>query len=132
MVIKILTFSLYEMCFKVMKFIFFLTQTSLRQMNQTRFYIVENNISTVRVHLFVGGLPLHLTPEEYTKILKDELAIKSTSDTPFPHVFFNLHKTKSALIFWNVLRCHLFWELLFIFYIHAATCRKCFNQRLLI
>ncbi|ETE73322.1 Diacylglycerol kinase theta, partial [Ophiophagus hannah] len=52
-------------------------KTSLRQMNQTRFYIVENNISTVRVHLFVGGLPFHLTTEEYTKILKDELAIKS-------------------------------------------------------
>ncbi|KAM6469365.1 diacylglycerol kinase theta isoform 1-T1 [Liasis olivaceus] len=52
-------------------------KTSLRQMNQTRFYIVENNISTVCVHLFVGGLPLHLPPEEYTKILKDELAIKT-------------------------------------------------------
>uniref|UniRef100_A0A8C5RBY9 Diacylglycerol kinase n=1 Tax=Laticauda laticaudata TaxID=8630 RepID=A0A8C5RBY9_LATLA len=84
MVIEVLTFSLYEMCFKVMKCIFFLTQTSLRQMNQTRFYIVENNISTVRVHLFVGGLPLHLTTEEYIKILKDELAIKSMSDIPFP------------------------------------------------
>uniref|UniRef100_A0A8C6Y8U3 Diacylglycerol kinase n=1 Tax=Naja naja TaxID=35670 RepID=A0A8C6Y8U3_NAJNA len=69
---------------RVMKCNCFRTQTSLHQMNQTRFYIVENNISTVRVHLFVGGLPLHLTTEEYTKILKDELAIKSTSDIPPP------------------------------------------------
>lgn len=48
-------------------------------MNQTRFYIVENNVSTVRVHLFVGGLPPHLSPGEYTNILKDELTIKSKS-----------------------------------------------------
>uniref|UniRef100_A0A670Y9A8 Diacylglycerol kinase n=1 Tax=Pseudonaja textilis TaxID=8673 RepID=A0A670Y9A8_PSETE len=86
MVIEVLTFSPYEMCFKVMKCNFFLTQTSLRQMNQTRFYIVENNISTVRVHLFVGGLPLHLTTEEYTKILKDELAIK-TNVVSMSHIY---------------------------------------------
>ncbi|XP_063150923.1 diacylglycerol kinase theta isoform X2 [Candoia aspera] len=61
-------------------------KTSLRQMNQTRFYIVENNISTVCVHLFVGGLPLHLPPEEYTKILKDELAIK-TNLVSVSHVY---------------------------------------------
>ncbi|KAF7239954.1 Diacylglycerol kinase theta [Varanus komodoensis] len=52
-------------------------KTSLRQMNQTRFYLVENHISPVRVHLFVGGLSPHLSTEEYTNILKDELAIKS-------------------------------------------------------
>lgn len=46
-------------------------------MNQTRFYIVENSKSIVRVNLFVGGLPPQLSPEEYTNILKDELAIKS-------------------------------------------------------
>uniref|UniRef100_A0A8C5RBV6 Diacylglycerol kinase n=1 Tax=Laticauda laticaudata TaxID=8630 RepID=A0A8C5RBV6_LATLA len=61
-------------------------KTSLRQMNQTRFYIVENNISTVRVHLFVGGLPLHLTTEEYIKILKDELAIK-TNLVSMSHIY---------------------------------------------
>uniref|UniRef100_A0A8C7E5H8 Diacylglycerol kinase n=1 Tax=Naja naja TaxID=35670 RepID=A0A8C7E5H8_NAJNA len=71
---------------RVMKCNCFRTQTSLHQMNQTRFYIVENNISTVRVHLFVGGLPLHLTTEEYTKILKDELAIK-TNLVSMSHIY---------------------------------------------
>ncbi|XP_074850653.1 diacylglycerol kinase theta [Carettochelys insculpta] len=52
-------------------------KTSIRQMNQTRFYIVENNKSVVRVNLFVGGLPTQLSAEEYTNILKDELAIKT-------------------------------------------------------
>lgn len=46
-------------------------------MNQTRFYIVENSKSIVQVTLFVGGLPPQLPPEEYTNILKEELAIKS-------------------------------------------------------
>lgn len=48
-------------------------------MNQTRFYIAENNKSIVRVNLFVGGLPPQLSREEYTNILKAELAIKSKS-----------------------------------------------------
>ncbi|KAF2988456.1 hypothetical protein EK904_004961 [Melospiza melodia maxima] len=52
-------------------------KTSIRQMNQTRFYIVENSKSIVQVNLFVGGLPPQLSPEEYTNILKEELAIKS-------------------------------------------------------
>ncbi|XP_020662730.3 diacylglycerol kinase theta isoform X1 [Pogona vitticeps] len=52
-------------------------KTSLRQMNQTRFYIVEKKISVVQVHLFVGGLPPHLSIGEYTNILKDELTIKT-------------------------------------------------------
>ncbi|POI33429.1 hypothetical protein CIB84_002819, partial [Bambusicola thoracicus] len=50
---------------------------SIRQMNQTRFYIVENSKSTVQVNVFVGGLPPQLSPEEYMNILKDELAIKT-------------------------------------------------------
>ncbi|XP_075787409.1 diacylglycerol kinase theta isoform X2 [Pelodiscus sinensis] len=52
-------------------------KTSIRQMNQTRFYMVENNKSVVRVRLFVGGLPPQLSAEEYTNILKEELAIKT-------------------------------------------------------
>lgn len=46
-------------------------------MNQTRFYIVQNTKSVVRVNLFVGGLPPQLSAEDYTNILKEELAIKS-------------------------------------------------------
>ncbi|XP_061490933.1 diacylglycerol kinase theta isoform X3 [Rhineura floridana] len=61
-------------------------KTSLRQMNQTRFYIAENNISVVRVHLFVGGLPPHLSTEEYANILKDELALK-TNLVSVSHVY---------------------------------------------
>lgn len=61
-------------------------KTSIRQMNQTRFYIVEDHITTVRVHLFVGGLPPHLSTEEYTNILKDELTIK-TNLVSVSHVY---------------------------------------------
>uniref|UniRef100_A0A8D0FMD9 Diacylglycerol kinase n=1 Tax=Strix occidentalis caurina TaxID=311401 RepID=A0A8D0FMD9_STROC len=61
-------------------------KTSIRQMNQTRFYIVENSKSIVRVNLFVGGLPPQLSPEEYTNILKDELAIK-TNVVSVSHVY---------------------------------------------
>uniref|UniRef100_A0A8C3RZU6 Diacylglycerol kinase n=1 Tax=Chelydra serpentina TaxID=8475 RepID=A0A8C3RZU6_CHESE len=60
--------------------------TSIRQMNQTRFYIVENNKSVVRVNLFVGGLPPQLSAEEYTNILKDDLAIK-TNLLSLSHVY---------------------------------------------
>lgn len=38
---------------------------------------MENSKSVVQVSLFVGGLPPQLSPEEYTNILKEELAIKS-------------------------------------------------------
>nr|XP_013801033.1 PREDICTED: diacylglycerol kinase theta [Apteryx mantelli mantelli] len=61
-------------------------KTSIRQMNQTRFYIVENSKSIVRVNLFVGGLPPQLSAEEYTNILKDELAIK-TNVVSLTHVY---------------------------------------------
>ena len=56
-------------------------------MNQTRFYIVENSKSIVRVNLFVGGLPPQLSPEEYTNILKDELAVKSKWTGAFSNIF---------------------------------------------
>uniref|UniRef100_A0A8C3UFK2 Diacylglycerol kinase n=1 Tax=Catharus ustulatus TaxID=91951 RepID=A0A8C3UFK2_CATUS len=61
-------------------------KTSIRQMNQTRFYIVENSKSIVQVNLFVGGLPPQLSPEEYTNILKEELAIK-TNVVSVSHVY---------------------------------------------
>ncbi|XP_007056908.3 LOW QUALITY PROTEIN: diacylglycerol kinase theta [Chelonia mydas] len=61
-------------------------KTSIRQMTQTRFYIVENSKSVVRVNLFVGGLPPQLSAEEYTNILKDDLAIK-TNLLSLSHVY---------------------------------------------
>ncbi|KAF5906437.1 diacylglycerol kinase theta, partial [Clarias magur] len=52
-------------------------KTSLRQMNQTRFYIVENRNRVVQVDLLIGGLPVQLSTEEYTELLQEHLAIKS-------------------------------------------------------
>uniref|UniRef100_A0A3Q3MTR5 Diacylglycerol kinase n=1 Tax=Labrus bergylta TaxID=56723 RepID=A0A3Q3MTR5_9LABR len=40
-------------------------QMSVRQMNQTRFYIVENINRAVQVSLLIGGLPSLLAKEEY-------------------------------------------------------------------
>lgn len=54
-------------------------QVSLRQMNQTRFYIVENKNRAVRVELLIGGLPPLLTTEMYTQLIEEHLAIKSES-----------------------------------------------------
>ncbi|XP_040903831.1 diacylglycerol kinase theta isoform X2 [Toxotes jaculatrix] len=50
---------------------------SLRQMNQTRFYVVENGNRTVRVGLLIGGLPPLLTKEEYVQLIQEHLTIKS-------------------------------------------------------
>lgn len=54
-------------------------QTSLRQMNQTRMYMVERRNSVVQVSLMVGGLPMQLCREEYADLLQEHLAIKSES-----------------------------------------------------
>ncbi|MGH0172237.1 UNVERIFIED_CONTAM: hypothetical protein FKN15_063141 [Acipenser sinensis] len=51
---------------------------SIRQMNQTRFYIVENRNSMVQVNLLVSGLPVQLNEKEYTELLQEHLAIKSS------------------------------------------------------
>ncbi|XP_069092678.1 diacylglycerol kinase theta [Pleurodeles waltl] len=51
-------------------------KTSIRQMNQTRFYIVEDTNMNVQINLFVGGLPSMLSSEEYCNILKNNLDIK--------------------------------------------------------
>uniref|UniRef100_A0A8C4HJS8 Diacylglycerol kinase n=1 Tax=Dicentrarchus labrax TaxID=13489 RepID=A0A8C4HJS8_DICLA len=50
---------------------------SLRQMNQTRFYIVENRNRAVQVSLLIGGLPPLLTKEEYGQLIQEHLTIKS-------------------------------------------------------
>ncbi|KAG2466799.1 DGKQ kinase, partial [Polypterus senegalus] len=52
-------------------------QMSLRQMNQTRFYIVENRNTVVQICLMVCGLPPQLKADEYMDLLQDHLAIKS-------------------------------------------------------
>lgn len=52
-------------------------KVSLRQMHQTRFYVVENRRSEVNVELLIGGLPPLLDIQEYSQILNQHLAIKS-------------------------------------------------------
>ncbi|XP_035525318.1 diacylglycerol kinase theta-like [Morone saxatilis] len=52
-------------------------KASLRQMNQTRFYIVENRNRAVQVSLLIGGLPPLLTKEEYGQLIQEHLTIKS-------------------------------------------------------
>ncbi|XP_019901508.2 diacylglycerol kinase theta isoform X3 [Esox lucius] len=50
---------------------------SLRQMNQTRFYVVESRNRAVQVNLLLEGLPVQQTKEEYVDLLQEHLAIKS-------------------------------------------------------
>lgn len=52
-------------------------KVSLRQMNQTRFYIVENREFAIQVSLLIGGLPTLLTKDEYVHMMQEHLAIKS-------------------------------------------------------
>ncbi|KAM4621925.1 diacylglycerol kinase theta [Polymixia lowei] len=52
-------------------------KVSLRQMNQTRFYVMENRNRVVQVSLLIGGLPPLLTREEYTQLVQEQLAIKN-------------------------------------------------------
>lgn len=54
-------------------------QTSLRQMNQTRFYIEESRNRVAQVNLLLGGFPTQLDREEYTHLLSEHLAVKSES-----------------------------------------------------
>lgn len=58
----------------------FVFQISLRQMNQTRFYVVENVNRVVQVSLLIGGLPALLTREEYVQLIQEHLDSKSESD----------------------------------------------------
>ncbi|KAG8508623.1 Diacylglycerol kinase theta, partial [Galemys pyrenaicus] len=52
-------------------------QTSLRQMNQARFYVAASRAVAPRVSLFVGGLPLGLPAPEYCSLLDEALAPKA-------------------------------------------------------
>ncbi|XP_041845838.1 diacylglycerol kinase theta-like isoform X2 [Melanotaenia boesemani] len=52
-------------------------KASLRQMNQTRFYVVEKMKRGVQVSLLIGGLPPLLTKDEYVQLIQEHLAIKS-------------------------------------------------------
>ncbi|KAM7389299.1 hypothetical protein PAMP_023284 [Pampus punctatissimus] len=52
-------------------------KVSLRQMNQTRFYIVENRNRSVQVSLLIGGLPPLLNKDEYSQLVQEHLTIKS-------------------------------------------------------
>ncbi len=54
-------------------------QTSLRQMNQTRFYIEESRNREAQVNLLLGGFPTQLEKEEYTNLLSEHLSVKSES-----------------------------------------------------
>ncbi|OCT59255.1 diacylglycerol kinase theta [Xenopus laevis] len=51
-------------------------KTSIRQMNQTRFYIEENEKPEIKIQILISGLPPSLSDKEYTDILKEHLAIK--------------------------------------------------------
>lgn len=54
-------------------------QTSLRQMSQTRFYVVEGRALAPHVSLFVGGLPPGLSPQEYSSLLDEAVATKGVT-----------------------------------------------------
>lgn len=59
-----------------------LLQLSLRQMNQTRFYVVQNQNPVVQVSLLISGLPPLLTKEEYCGLLEEHLDFKGESAAP--------------------------------------------------
>ncbi|XP_056118342.1 diacylglycerol kinase theta [Rhinichthys klamathensis goyatoka] len=61
-------------------------KTSLRQMNQTRFYIEESRNRMVQVNLILGGFPTQLDKEEYSRLLSEHLAVKSHLAT-ISHVY---------------------------------------------
>lgn len=69
----------------VVIFVTLVLQVSLRQMNQTRFYIVENRNWALQVRLLIGGLPPLLTKEEYVQLIEEHLTIKSESQLMSPH-----------------------------------------------
>lgn len=59
-------------------FLFFL-QTSVRQVNQTRFYVAETRAVAPRVSLFVGGLPPGLSSQDYSNLLHEAMATKGVT-----------------------------------------------------
>ncbi|KAM4854143.1 diacylglycerol kinase theta [Thomomys bottae] len=52
-------------------------QTSVRQASQTRFYVAESRATAPHVSLLVSGLPLGLSPEEYSSLLHEAMATKA-------------------------------------------------------
>ncbi|XP_029020507.1 diacylglycerol kinase theta-like isoform X2 [Betta splendens] len=52
-------------------------KVSLRQMHQTRFYVVESRNRAVQVDLLIGGLPPLLSKEEYEHLVEQHLSSKS-------------------------------------------------------
>ncbi|XP_029283679.1 diacylglycerol kinase theta [Cottoperca gobio] len=62
-------------------------KVSLRQMNQTRFYVVENRKRALQVSLLIGGLSPLLTREEYIQLIQEHLSIKSEP----PHTHTHTH-----------------------------------------
>ncbi|TNN38641.1 Diacylglycerol kinase theta [Liparis tanakae] len=52
-------------------------KVSVRQMNQTRFYLVEDRKRAVQVGLLLGGLTPLLTKDQYVELIQDQLSIKS-------------------------------------------------------
>ncbi|KAG8454938.1 hypothetical protein GDO86_001237 [Hymenochirus boettgeri] len=59
-------------------------KTSLRQMNQTRFYIEDSSSPVINIHLLLSGLTPSLSVEEYTNILKENLDIKENLVSVIP------------------------------------------------
>ncbi|XP_053558715.1 diacylglycerol kinase theta [Bombina bombina] len=59
-------------------------KTSIRQMNQTRFYIEENTKPDIKIQILIGGLTPLLSAAEYTNILKDNLDIKDNMVSVIP------------------------------------------------
>lgn len=57
-------------------------QTSLRQMNQMRFYVAESRAVAPHVCLFVGGLPPGLSAQEYGSLLDEAVATKGVTVRP--------------------------------------------------
>ncbi|XP_058506003.1 diacylglycerol kinase theta-like [Solea solea] len=52
-------------------------KTSLRQMNQTRLYVVDNRKWAVQVDLLIVGLPPLLARDEYVQLMEEHLTVKS-------------------------------------------------------
>ncbi|XP_008062189.2 diacylglycerol kinase theta, partial [Carlito syrichta] len=52
-------------------------QTSVRQVSQMRFYVVESRAVAPHVSLFVGGLPPGLSSQEYDILLHEAMATKA-------------------------------------------------------
>uniref|UniRef100_A0A3B3ZUB9 Diacylglycerol kinase n=1 Tax=Periophthalmus magnuspinnatus TaxID=409849 RepID=A0A3B3ZUB9_9GOBI len=80
-----------------------ISQVSLRQMHQTRLYVVENRRSEVNVELLIGGLPTVLDTKEYTHLLEEHLAIKSKGlhNTINQNIMYLLFDMSPLLVFVN-------------------------------